>query len=80
MQCFGATFKVDPHFLLLNGIIQTKLVAFSLKTSRACTDISFKNDPIKFSKTVKNTNSMCIMCTIVTGLVELVFFSKQICC
>ena len=32
-QSFGATIKFDPHFfsLLKNGIIQTFLVAFSIK-------------------------------------------------
>ena len=50
-------------------------MAFSLKTSRACTDmLSDKNHDIKFSKTAKSTNSTCFMCTIVPGLVELVFF------
>ena len=54
MQSFGATLKVDPHFFLFNGIIQTVLVAFSVKMSRACTDmLSYENDAFKFSKTAK---------------------------
>ena len=57
MQSFGATLiTVGPHFFCLMG--QTILVAFSLKTSRACTDmLSYQNDAVKFSKTVKDTNS-----------------------
>ena len=36
---------------LFNGVIQTISVAFSLKTSRACTDmLSNQNDAVKFSK------------------------------
>ena len=43
-------------FFLFIGIILTILVAFSLKTSRACTDmLSYENDAIKLSKTAKNT-------------------------
>ena len=39
---------------LFIGIIQTILVAFSLKTSRACTDkLSYENEAIKVSKTAK---------------------------
>ena len=54
MQSFDATLKVDSHFMLFNGIIQTILVAFSLKTSRACSDmLSHENVAIKFSKTAK---------------------------
>ena len=49
-----------------------------LKTSRTCTDIlSYENDAIKVSKTAKNTNSTCITCTIVPGLMALVFFPNQ---
>ena len=56
MQSFGATLKFDPHFFLLNGIIQTSLVAFSMKTSVAYAGmLSNKNDALKFSKTVKTT-------------------------
>ena len=57
------------------------LVAFSMKTSRACACMqSYGNDAFKFSKTEENnnTNSTCIKCTIVPGLVELVLFSKPI--
>ena len=43
MQSFGATLTVGPHFFCLMG--QTILVAFSLKTSRARTDmLSYQND------------------------------------
>ena len=42
-----------------------------MKMSRACAGmLSYENDAFKFSKTAKNTNSMCITCTIVPGLVE----------
>ena len=51
MQSFGATLKFDPHFLVLNGIIQTIFVRFLMKTSRACTVmLSSKNDDFKFIK------------------------------
>ena len=63
-------------------IMHTILVAFSLKTSRACTDmLSYENDAIKFTKAAKNTNSTCSTCstcTIVPRLVKLVFFSKLV--
>ena len=76
MLSFGATFKVDPLFLF-NGILQAILVSFSIKTSRACTDmLSYENDAFKFSKNAKNTNSTC---TIVPWLVELETFSKPVC-
>ena len=53
---------------MFNRIIQTLLVAFSLKTSGAFTDmLSSENDDIKFLKTKKNIKSMCITCTIVSG-------------
>ena len=53
-------------------------LAFSLKTSRTCTDmLSHENDAIKFSKTAKNTNCTCITCTIVPGLVKLWYFSPN---
>ena len=80
MQSVGATLTVGPHFFLFNRIIQTILVAFSLKTSGACTDmLSNQNDAVKFSKTAKDTNSTCITCTIAPALVELVFFSTPVC-
>ena len=64
---------------MFNGIIQTILVAFSMKTSRACIGmLSSENDDFKFLKTVKNIKSMCIMCTIVLGLVELFYLSKPV--
>ena len=51
---------------MLNGIIQTILVAFSMEMSRACTGmLSSENDYIKILKTVKNIKSMCSTCTIV---------------
>ena len=34
-RCYALEF--DPHFFVFNGIIQTILVAFSMKTSWACT-------------------------------------------
>ena len=50
-----------------NGIIQTILVAFSMKTSRACTGIlSSENDDFQFLKTAKNLKSIF---TIVPGLI-----------
>ena len=52
MQSFGArTLKFDPHFYLFNGTIHTILVAFSIKTSRACTGVwSSEYDDFKFLK------------------------------
>ena len=65
---------------MFNGIIQAILVAFSIKTSRACTGmLSSENDDFKFLKIVKNIKSMCITCTIVPGLVELFYLSKPVC-
>ena len=53
---------------VFNGIIQTILVAFSLKMSRTCTGmLSSENDDFKFLKTVKNIKSMCSTSTIVQG-------------
>ena len=64
---------------MFNGIIQTILVAFSMKMSRACTDmLSSENDYFKFLKTVKYIKSMCITCTIVPGFVELFYLSKPV--
>ena len=58
MQSFGATLKFDPNFLF-NGIIQTILVAFSMKMSRACTGmLSSEKDDFKFLKTMK-TEKAC---------------------
>ena len=49
MQSFGATLKFDPHFFAFNGIIQTILVAFSVKTSWACIGmLSSENDDFEF--------------------------------
>ena len=62
---------------MFNGAIQTILVTFSMKVSRACTGmLSSENDDFKFLKTAKNIKSMCITCTIVPGLVELFYLSK----
>ena len=45
----------------------------SIKTSRTCTGmLSSENDDFKFLKTTKNMKSMCMTCTIVPGLVELI--------
>ena len=42
-----------------------------MKTSRACTGmLSYENDDLKFLKTAKNIESMCITCTIVPGLID----------
>ena len=47
--------RLNLIFLFI-GIVQTILVAFSLKTSRACTDmLSCENGAIKVSKTAKHT-------------------------
>ena len=81
MQSFGATLKFDPHFFVFNGIIQTILVAFSMKTYRACTDtFSSENDDLKFFKAAKNIKSTCFTCTTVPGLVELFSLYKPVCC
>ena len=51
-----------------------------MKTSRACTGmLSSENDDFKFLNTTKNRKSMCIMCIIVPGLVELFYLSKPVC-
>ena len=53
MQSFGATLKCDPRFNF-DGMIQTILVAFSMKTSRVCTGmLSSEDDDFKFLKTAK---------------------------
>ena len=80
MQSFGATLKVLSSFFVFNGINQTILVAFSMKTSRACTGmLSSENDDFTYLETAKNIKSMCITCTIVPGLVELFYLSKAVC-
>ena len=67
MQSFGATLKFDTHF---SRLMETILVAFSMKMSRACPGmLSSENDKFKFLKTAKNIKCMCITCTIVHGLV-----------
>ena len=64
---------------MLNRIIQTILVAFLMKTSRACTGmLSSENDDFQFLKTMKNRKGMCITGTIVPGLVELFYLSKPV--
>ena len=63
---------------MFNGIIQTNLVAFSMKTSRACSGmLSSENDDFKFLKTAKNINSTCILCIIVPGFVKLFISPNQ---
>ena len=53
-QRFGATLKFDPRFFLLNGISQSILVAFSMKTRIACTGmLCCEHDAFKFSKAAK---------------------------
>ena len=55
MQIFGATLKFDPHYFVFNWIIQTILVAFSMKTLKARTGmLASENDDFKFIKNVKN--------------------------
>ena len=63
---------------MLNGIIQTIFVAFSMKMSRACTGMLSSENDFKFLKIVKNIKGMCITCTIVSGLVELFYLSKPV--
>ena len=59
MNSLGATLKFDPHFFLLNAIIQTILVSFSMKASLAYTGmLSYEDDAFKFSKIAKASNSM----------------------
>ena len=61
-------------FFVFNGIIKTILVAFSMKTSRACTGmLCSENDDFEFLKTGKNIQ---ITCSIVPGLME-VFYSPN---
>ena len=70
----------DPHFFVFNWIIQTTLVAFTTKTSRACTGmLSSENDGFKFLKTAINIKCRYITCTIVPGLVELFYRSIPVC-
>ena len=80
LYSFGATLKFEPHFFAFNGIIQTNLVAFSMKTSRACTDmLSSKNDDFKFLESAENIK-VCApcTCTIVPGLVERFYLYKPV--
>ena len=52
---------------MFNGIIQTLLVAFSVRTFRACTDmLSSENDDFKLLKTGKNIKNMCITRTVLS--------------
>ena len=61
---------------MFNGIIQTILVAFSMKTSRACTGmLSSENNDFKFLKTVKIIKGMY---TIVPGFVELFYLQTSL--
>ena len=65
MQSFNATFFV------FNRIIQTILVALSMKTFRACAGmLSSENNDFKFLKTAKSIKSTYITCAIVPGLME----------
>ena len=74
----GAILNPKEFLFTFNGIIQTILVAFSMKTSRASSGMLFyENDAFKCLKTAENTNSICITCTIFPGLVELVFSPNQ---
>ena len=51
---------------MFDGIIQTILVAFSMKTSATCTGmLSSENDYFKFLKPAQNIKSTYITCTIV---------------
>ena len=53
MQSVGATLKFDPLFVF-NGIIQTIVVAFSMKTSKAYTGLLYSvNNDLKFLRTTK---------------------------
>ena len=80
MQILGATLMFDPHFFVFKGIIQTILVAFTMKTYRAYTGmLSSENDDFKFLKTTKNRKYKCITCIIVPRLVELFYVSKTVC-
>ena len=68
MKGFSATIKFDPHFFVFNRLFQTILVAFSMKTSRANTDmLSSVNEGLNSLKTEKNTKSTRITCTIFPG-------------
>ena len=54
MQYFGVDLKLDPHFFLLIGIIQSILVAFSIKTSMACIGmLSYENDSFNYKKKLR---------------------------
>ena len=73
MQSFGAT-----SFFVFNAIIQTIMVAFLMKTSRACTGmLSYENDEFKFLKTVNNTKGMWSKCTIVPRRARITILSLQ---
>ena len=67
MQKFGATSKFNPQFFVFDGISQANLVAFSMKTSRACTSmLPSKNDDFKFLKTAKNIKKHDKVCFMVS--------------
>ena len=60
-------------------VIQTVLVAFSMKTFKACSGmLSSENDDFELLKTAKNIKSTCITCTAVPGLVLLFYLSKPV--
>ena len=80
MQSFGANLKFDPHFFVFNGIIQTVLVAFSVKTFKACTGmLSSGNDDFEFLKTTKNIKKHVHHVHHIPGLVELFYLSQPVC-
>ena len=64
---------------MFNGIIQTILVVFSMKKSRAGTSMmSSENNDFKFLKTSKKHEKHVHQCTIVPGLMELFYLSKLV--
>ena len=76
---------VLPKRLILNflfdGLIQTILVAVSMKISEACTGaLTCANDAFVSLKTMERTNNTCVTCTIVSGLAELFYFFKPVYC
>ena len=80
LHCIGkCKILALPQFFVFYGILQTILVAFSMKTLRVCTSMwSSENDDFKFLKTTKTRKSKCITCTIVSGLVYFFISLKQL--
>ena len=60
---------------MFNGIIQTILVAFSMKVECTCM-LSFENDDLNFLITVKNIKSTC---NIFPGARRTVLSLKHVC-